>query len=247
MEIPTDWASLPRCGQGRRGPAGADRKSELRGADLRKLLEFGRTLPTAKFALLADYANSRGAADMGLLPDMLPGYTPLGSAAACLSTEYGSTAATGLDMLEMFDAAAKVEICSARCTCRSESGATAYNVDPASLKNTLSGRAGDVHDRDGACSPTWSCLPRISMKSPGRSRTHYGDLQLGQEGRRSCRRSLRLRDDRAHRGPMGAATGSRSRSVPSVLRKRACAPTWANPAVRTVRRGGSACGVADGK
>ena len=31
-------------------------------------------LPNAKFICLADYANSRGAADMGLYPDLLPGY-----------------------------------------------------------------------------------------------------------------------------------------------------------------------------
>ena len=29
---------------------------------------------------LGDYANSRGAADMGLLPDRLPGYAPLSDA-----------------------------------------------------------------------------------------------------------------------------------------------------------------------
>ena len=57
--------------------------SELRGSDLKRLIEFGLTLPGAKFALLSDYVNSRGAADMGLLPDMLPGYTPVGSEALC--------------------------------------------------------------------------------------------------------------------------------------------------------------------
>src|SRR6185437_7889675 len=39
--------------------------NEVRGADLTNLIA---ALPTAKFALLADYANSRGAADMGMLP-----------------------------------------------------------------------------------------------------------------------------------------------------------------------------------
>ncbi len=34
----------------------------------------------AKFICLGDYANSRGAADMGLYPDMLPGYAPVSSA-----------------------------------------------------------------------------------------------------------------------------------------------------------------------
>ena len=51
--------------------------SEFRGKDLKKLIDFGLTIPGAKFALISDYANSRGASDMGLLPDMLPGYTPL--------------------------------------------------------------------------------------------------------------------------------------------------------------------------
>src|ERR1035437_6286229 len=51
--------------------------SELRGAGLKRLIDFGLTIPRAKFALLADYATSRAAADMGLLPDMLPGYTPV--------------------------------------------------------------------------------------------------------------------------------------------------------------------------
>ena len=39
--------------------------SELRGADLKKLITFGLGIPGAKFALLSDYVNSRGAADMG--------------------------------------------------------------------------------------------------------------------------------------------------------------------------------------
>jgi len=36
-------------------------------------------LPNAKFICLGDYANSRGAADMGLYPDLLPGYHPVQS------------------------------------------------------------------------------------------------------------------------------------------------------------------------
>jgi NADH-quinone oxidoreductase subunit G len=30
-----------------------------------------------KYVCLLDYSNSRGASDMGLLPDLLPGYRPL--------------------------------------------------------------------------------------------------------------------------------------------------------------------------
>jgi NADH-quinone oxidoreductase subunit G len=47
--------------------------SELRGADIAALVKFGAA-QGAKFICLGDYANSRGAADMGLYPDMLPGY-----------------------------------------------------------------------------------------------------------------------------------------------------------------------------
>jgi len=48
--------------------------SEIRGADIASLVSFGATIPGGKFICLGDYANSRGAADMGLYPDLLPGY-----------------------------------------------------------------------------------------------------------------------------------------------------------------------------
>ncbi|MDP9051460.1 MAG: molybdopterin-dependent oxidoreductase [Acidobacteriota bacterium] len=107
--------------------------SELRGAELKRLIDFGLTIPGAKFALLADYANSRGAADMGLLPDMLPGYTPLG--ASTIATEYESPAEPGLDMLEIFDAAAKGNL-SALYVVGSNPVAR-YGVDASALKDTF--------------------------------------------------------------------------------------------------------------
>ncbi len=49
----------------------------VRGDALRRLVEFGDGLGIpVKYVCLADYANSRGAADMGLLPGFLPGYRP---------------------------------------------------------------------------------------------------------------------------------------------------------------------------
>ena len=52
--------------------------AELSGAAIRDIAKFGYTLPgSTRYMALGDYANSRGAADMGLLPDMLPGYVPL--------------------------------------------------------------------------------------------------------------------------------------------------------------------------
>jgi NADH-quinone oxidoreductase subunit G len=48
--------------------------SEIRGDAIALLVKFGAGIPGAKFICLGDYANSRGAADMGLYPDLLPGY-----------------------------------------------------------------------------------------------------------------------------------------------------------------------------
>jgi NADH-quinone oxidoreductase subunit G len=107
--------------------------SEIRGGDLKRLLAFGTTLPNRKFALLSDYVNSRGAADMGLLPDMLPGYTPTAS-----TPHFGGYAVPtepGLDLLEIFDAAAAGNL-SALYVVGSNPVAR-YGVDPSSLANTF--------------------------------------------------------------------------------------------------------------
>jgi NADH-quinone oxidoreductase subunit G len=56
---------------------------EIRGKDVQDLVNWGLTLPgETKFVALGDYSNSRGAADMGLLPDALPGYGAVSDAAA---------------------------------------------------------------------------------------------------------------------------------------------------------------------
>lgn len=47
---------------------------ELQDQDIENVVKFGTSLPRTKFICLSDGANSRGAADMGLLPDRLPGY-----------------------------------------------------------------------------------------------------------------------------------------------------------------------------
>ena len=56
---------------------------EVRGAAVEELVRWGLTLPgRTRFVALGDYANSRGAADMGVLPHTLPGYFPVSDAAA---------------------------------------------------------------------------------------------------------------------------------------------------------------------
>ena len=114
--------------------------SELRGAELKRLVDFGLTLPGAKFALLADYANSRGAADMGLLPDMLPGYTPIGpidtqDPNSRIAIEFGSPTSAGLDMLGILDAAASGNLSALYVV--GANPVSRYGVDPTTLKNTF--------------------------------------------------------------------------------------------------------------
>jgi NADH-quinone oxidoreductase subunit G len=61
-----------------------------RGDDIRKLVAFGASLGIpVSYVPLVDYSNSRGAIDMGLVPELLPGYKPSGQ--------------TGLHVDEMID------------------------------------------------------------------------------------------------------------------------------------------------
>ncbi len=51
----------------------------IKGADIAKLVDFGESLGIpVKYVCLVDYSNSRGAVDMGLTPELLPGYKPAG-------------------------------------------------------------------------------------------------------------------------------------------------------------------------
>jgi NADH-quinone oxidoreductase subunit G len=150
--------------------------SELRGADLRRLIEFGLTIPGAKFALLSDYANSRGAADMGLLPDMLPGYTPVGHPGPF--AEYSTPTEPGLDMLQIFEAAGRGEL-SALYVVNSNPVAR-YNIDPAALKDTF------VVVQEMFMTETAQLadviLPAANLYEKSGSITNsYGDLQLAQK------------------------------------------------------------------
>ena len=57
--------------------------AELTGSAVQNLVKFGSSLPgQTRYIALGDYANSRGASDMGLLPGMLPGYAGVGDASA---------------------------------------------------------------------------------------------------------------------------------------------------------------------
>lgn len=80
--------------------------SELRGGGIQTLVNFGSAITGAKFVCLGDYANSRGAADMGLYPHLLPGYRPVGSDGS-LNHEWLAEAPKepGLNLRQMMQAA----------------------------------------------------------------------------------------------------------------------------------------------
>ncbi len=75
--------------------------SEIQGANVEQLVS---VLPNAKFICLGDYANSRGASDMGLYPDLLPGYHAMQSRTT-FHDEWSIPQTTGMHTTEMVVAA----------------------------------------------------------------------------------------------------------------------------------------------
>ncbi|MGA3105839.1 MAG: NADH-quinone oxidoreductase subunit NuoG [Terriglobales bacterium] len=79
--------------------------SEIRGRGVEQLASFAAILSGAKLICLGDYANSRGASEMGLYPDLLPGYEPLADTAS-FQKEWGKLPTEkGLSLPEMMESA----------------------------------------------------------------------------------------------------------------------------------------------
>ncbi len=110
--------------------------SELRGADLEALVKWGLGREGVRFAYLGDHANSRGAADMGLFPDLLPGYVPV-SAAGAFATEYaGMPATAGMTRQEMLAGGLEALLVVGANPAAAGSG-VGQSVDLGALKNTF--------------------------------------------------------------------------------------------------------------
>jgi NADH-quinone oxidoreductase subunit G len=149
--------------------------NELRGGELASLI---KALPHAKFALLADYANSRGASDMGLLPDVLPGYQPLKG--STLASEYGvadglAPREAGLDLLAMFDAAAAGSLSALYVV--GSNPVKRYGIDPATLKDTFVIVQDMFFTETAALADVVFPAANLYEKS-GSVTNSYGDLQL---------------------------------------------------------------------
>jgi len=109
--------------------------SELRGKDVQTLIDFGLA-QGAKFICLGDYANSRGAADMGLYPDMLPGYAPVASATRFHGEWLDEIPkAAGLNLLQMMDAAKDGKLKALYVV--GSNPIARYNVDPFVLSKSF--------------------------------------------------------------------------------------------------------------
>ncbi len=109
--------------------------SELRGNDVKTLVDFGLA-QGAKFICLGDYANSRGAADMGLYPDMLPGYAPVASATRFHEEWLDEIpAAPGMNLLQMMEAAKDGKLKALYVV--GSNPIARYNVDPFALSKSF--------------------------------------------------------------------------------------------------------------
>jgi NADH-quinone oxidoreductase subunit G len=151
---------------------------EFRGEDVENLvawgLKRGPNPDSVRFAYLGDHANSRGAADMGLFPDLLPGYVPVAAPGAF--AEYPNLpAAPGKTLPQMLEAAAKGELGALLVV--GANPASRAKLDPAALKNAF------VVVQDLFLTETAALadvvLPAASLyEKSGTVTNTYGDIQM---------------------------------------------------------------------
>lgn len=108
---------------------------EYRDAQVAPLVNWGLKRGNVPFAFLGDHANARGAADMGLLPDLLPGYVPVTAPGEYATAYPGMPTVPGMTMPEMFSAARKGTLNALLVV--GANPVASLGVDPAALKNTF--------------------------------------------------------------------------------------------------------------
>jgi len=149
--------------------------AEYSGAQVTKLVAWGLKRDGVRFAYLGDYANSRGAADMGVLPDLLPGYVPV-TAAGAFAAEYpGLPATPGKTLAKMMDAAAKGELGALLVV--GADPAAKLGADKTALKNAYVIVADLFLTETAALADV--VLPAASLyEKSGTVTNSYGDVQL---------------------------------------------------------------------
>ncbi len=153
--------------------------SELRGGDVKALVDWGLS-QGAKFACLGDYANSRGAADMGLYPDMLPGYAPVGSTTS-YHEEWLDEIPTqpGMNLLQMMDAAKEGKLKALYVV--GSNPIARYNIDPFVLQNTFT-VVQDMFLTETAVAADVVLPVANAYEKSGTMTNTYGDLQMLKKG-----------------------------------------------------------------
>ncbi|MGA3332847.1 MAG: NADH-quinone oxidoreductase subunit NuoG [Terracidiphilus sp.] len=107
---------------------------EFRGAAVEDLIAWGLKRGNVRFAYLGDHSNSRGAADMGLFPDLLPGYVPVTAPGAF--AEYPNLpAAPGKSLPQMLAAAEKGDLGALLVV--GANPVSHAKLDPAAFKSTF--------------------------------------------------------------------------------------------------------------
>jgi NADH-quinone oxidoreductase subunit G len=147
---------------------------EYQGEAVKSLVDWGLKRGNVRFAFLGDHANSRGAADMGLFPDLLPGYVPVKVPGAF--AEYpGLPAKPGKTLPEIFASAAKGKLGAMLLV--GANPVARLGVEPAALKKTF------VIVQDLFLTETAALadvvLPAASLyEKSGTVTNTYGDVQM---------------------------------------------------------------------
>jgi NADH-quinone oxidoreductase subunit G len=151
---------------------------EFRGNIVNDLVAWGLKRDSVRFAYLGDHANSRGAADMGLFPDLLPGYVPV--TAPGTFAEYPNLPdAPGKSLPEMLQSAAAGNL--AALLVVGANPVAHAKIDPAAFKNTF------LIVQDLFLTETAALadvvLPAASLyEKSGTVTNTYGDIQLVRKG-----------------------------------------------------------------
>jgi NADH-quinone oxidoreductase subunit G len=147
---------------------------ELRGEQLHTLVQWGLARPAIRFACIGAHANSRGAADMGLLPHLLPGYVPVSQPGAFAAEYPGLTTAPGKPLPEMLASAAHGELGALLVV---GANPAAAHANPTELRNTFLVVQDIFLTETAALADV--VLPATSLyEKSGTVTSTYGDVQL---------------------------------------------------------------------
>ena len=148
---------------------------EFRSDQIGDFIAWGLKRSNVRFAYLGDHVNSRGAADMGLLPDSLPGYVPVTEPGAFAAEYAGMPANAGMTQPEMLQHGKLGALLVVGAN-----PVKAQNIDPAVAQRNIFGGAGSLSHRDSRAADV--VLPASSLyEKSGTVTNTFGDVQLVQK------------------------------------------------------------------